>query len=243
VADAQDSRPPRDEALFVKRHENTILALIAGYVDTVGYIALFGLFTAHVTGNFVLIGAEVAGVGQGVLLKLLAFPSFIMGIAMSSVLFKYLERDRPAHTPVALYLLQAALLAAFLVTGWLAAPIDDASGPLVLVCGVLGTMAMGVQNACGRLLQTTGLPNTVMTGNVTQVVLDVIELIHRGMQGGHAEQVSERLKKTLAAMSGFAVGAILGALAYVRFSFAAIALPVAVMLVLAWHRRGSEAGE
>jgi uncharacterized membrane protein YoaK (UPF0700 family) len=224
----------------VNRHEDTVLALIAGYVDTVGFIALFGLFTAHVTGNFVLIGAEVSGVGQGVLLKLLAFPSFIAGIAISSVLFKFLERNHSADAASALYLLQAVLLAAFLVTGWLAAPITDTSAAIVLVCGVLGTMAMGVQNARGRLLQTTGLPNTVMTGNVTQVVLDVIELIHRGTHGGHAQQVSERLRWTFAAMGGFAAGAIIGALLYVRFSFIALALPVAVLLILAWTKRGAE---
>ncbi|MGF6773759.1 uncharacterized membrane protein YoaK (UPF0700 family) [Paraburkholderia sp. GAS199] len=223
----------------MNRHEDTVLALIAGYVDTLGFIALFGLFTAHVTGNFVLIGAEVAGVGQGVLLKLLAFPSFIVGIALSSVFFKFLERNHSADAASALYLMQAVLLTAFLVTGWQAAPIADASAPMVLLCGVLGTMAMGVQNARGKLLQTTGLPNTVMTGNVTQVVLDVVELIHRGTRGGHGQQVSERLRWTLEAMGGFAAGAIAGALAYVRFSFAALLVPVAVLLFMAWKKKGA----
>ncbi|WP_144109871.1 YoaK family protein [Paraburkholderia sp. BCC1886] len=224
----------------MKRYEDTLLALIAGYVDTVGFVALFGLFTAHVTGNFVLIGAEVAGVGQGVLLKLLAFPSFIVGIVLSSVFFKFLERRHPADASSALYLLQAALLVSFLVTGALALPVTDASAPMVLLCGVLGTTAMGVQNARGKLLQSPGLPNTVMTGNVTQIVLDVVELLHRGTQGDHARQVSSRLKSTLAAMLGFALGAIGGALAYTRFSFPAIVLPVAVLLWMAWQQRSTQ---
>ncbi|MFL9933524.1 YoaK family protein [Paraburkholderia sp. RL18-103-BIB-C] len=224
----------------MKKHEDTILALIAGYVDTVGFVALFGLFTAHVTGNFVLIGAEVAGVGQGMLLKLLAFPAFVVGIALSSVIFKFLERSLSAHAASALYLLQAMLLASFLVTGLIATPITDPSAAMVLVCGVLGTMAMGVQNARGRLLQVTSLPNTVMTGNVTQIVLDVIELIHRGMAGEHGQKVEERLMSTLAAMCSFALGAICGAMAYVSFSFSAIALPVAVLLFLAWSKRAAD---
>jgi uncharacterized membrane protein YoaK (UPF0700 family) len=65
------------------KSEDTVLAAVAGYVDTLSFIALFGLFTAHVTGNFVLIGASVAGFGQGVFLKLMAFPAFIAGVAVS----------------------------------------------------------------------------------------------------------------------------------------------------------------
>jgi len=36
-----------------------ILSLNGGYVDTAGYLALQGLFTAHVTGNFVTLGATL----------------------------------------------------------------------------------------------------------------------------------------------------------------------------------------
>jgi uncharacterized membrane protein YoaK (UPF0700 family) len=36
-----------------------LLSVNAGYVDTAGYLALQGLFTAHVTGNFVTLGASL----------------------------------------------------------------------------------------------------------------------------------------------------------------------------------------
>ena len=38
----------------------TLLSLNGGYVDTAGFLALQGLFTAHVTGNFVTLGASLA---------------------------------------------------------------------------------------------------------------------------------------------------------------------------------------
>ncbi len=61
--------------------QSIVLSFLAGYVDTVGFIALFGLFTAHVTGNFVLIGSELANHSHGILIKLLAFPAFILAVA------------------------------------------------------------------------------------------------------------------------------------------------------------------
>ena len=67
----------------------TLLGFTAGYVDTVCFVALFGLFTAHVTGNFVLIGAEIAHPMQGgVLMKLLAFPAFIVAVAVARLVAK-----------------------------------------------------------------------------------------------------------------------------------------------------------
>ncbi|MFX8860307.1 DUF1275 family protein, partial [Acinetobacter baumannii] len=46
-----------------------LLSLNAGYVDTAGFLALHGLFTAHVTGNFVTLAAALVQGTSGALAK------------------------------------------------------------------------------------------------------------------------------------------------------------------------------
>ncbi len=61
----------------------TLLSFNGGYVDTLGFLSLSGLFTAHVTGNFVTLGATAAlGLG-GALSKLLALPVFCLVVFLS----------------------------------------------------------------------------------------------------------------------------------------------------------------
>src|SRR5258708_3845144 len=109
----------------------------AGYVDTVGIVALFGLFTAHVTRNFVLIGSELAHPIHGVLIKFLAFAAFVVAVAASRLLALSVERSGQLLQRV-LLLLQFALLAACMLCGWRAQPIVDAGAAWVLATGVFG---------------------------------------------------------------------------------------------------------
>lgn len=57
------------------------LSFVGGFVDVVGFIALFGLFTAHVTGNFIMLGLEMVHATKLAIAKLLAVPIFIMMVA------------------------------------------------------------------------------------------------------------------------------------------------------------------
>jgi uncharacterized membrane protein YoaK (UPF0700 family) len=203
---------------------SSALGFTAGYVDTVGFIALFGLFTAHVTGNFVLIGSELAHPTHGVLIKLLAFPAFIAAVTASRLLA--LSADRrgwPLRRP--LLLLQIALLVACMACGWRAQPIVDAGAPWVLATGVLGAAAMGVQNAAARLAFSDLTPTTVMTGNVTQLVIDLVDL----MRGAADAPLRQRIHKFLWPILAFAVGAICGAFAFVHAALWALALPIVVL--------------
>lgn len=206
----------------------SVLGFIAGYVDTVGFVALFGLFTAHVTGNFVLIGSELAQPMHGVLIKFLAFAAFVAAVAVSRLLALSVERSgRPLQR--ILLLLQGALLAACMLCGWRAQPII-AGAPWVLATGVLGAAAMGVQNAAARLAFSELAPTTVMTGNVTQLVLDFVELLRRDATDAGLRQ---RIHKLIWPLLAFACGAPCGALVYMHVSLWALALPLAMLVSLA----------
>jgi uncharacterized membrane protein YoaK (UPF0700 family) len=222
------------------KYEDSMLAAIAGYVDTLGYVALFGLFTAHVTGNFVLIGAEFASVGQGVVMKLMAFPAFIIGVTLSSVLMKTLRPESSHRGDRLLYSVQAVLLLGFCLAGVSVSPVVSPNTASVVICGMLGAAAMGVQNAHSRLISRPGVPNTVMTGNVTQAVLDAVDIASPNVTAEAKAAARARLAKTLPAVLCFAAGAIAGAVMYKYVSFWALLLPLALLVWLTAFTQGGQ---
>ena len=200
------------------------LALTAGYVDTVGFVALFGLFTAHVTGNFVLIGSELANPSHGVLIKLLAFPAFIVAVAAARLMVVRSEHAGRDAAP-GLLVVQAVLLVGFMLAGWSALPVEDSSSPLALTAGMLGAAAMGTQNAASRLVWSSLTPTTVMTGNVTQLVIDLVDMT----RAGGSPELQRRFHKFLWPVFAFGAGAVLGAFAFRQFSFFALLLPIGLV--------------
>lgn len=193
---------------------------IAGYVDTVGFVALFGVFTAHVTGNFVLIGSELIHPANGVLIKLLPFPAFIAAVALARFAALRLEL-RQTSPALALTAMQLFLLLGFMALGCLATPVQQTGALLPFFASAVGAAAMGVQNAASRLVWTQLAPTTVMTGNVTQVVIDTVDIL----RGGQHSDVTTRVWKFLLPVLAFGVGAILGALAYRYAGFFSLAVP------------------
>lgn len=157
-------------------NNDNFLSATAGYVDTLSFVSLYGLFNAHVTGNFVLIGAGVAGYGQRVFEKLMAFPAFILGVVLSSFIIRGRNPETPMRGACMLYVVHALLLLAFCFAGVKLGPRFNPETCAVVVSGVIDATAMGIQNAHNRLVARLSVPSTVMTGNVTQVILDVLDL-------------------------------------------------------------------
>ena len=204
------------------------LSFVGGFVDVVGFIALFGLFTAHVTGNFIMLGLEMVHATKLAIAKLLAVPIFIVMVALTRLFVLHYEKgDSPWRE---MLLAQAALLTCFMIAGGMTTPHDDPNDFGPVVAGLLGVAAMAVQNAGSGLILANHGPTTMMTGNTTQAVIDLLDLL-RGLPD-ETPQDRKRLKLLVPAFLAFTVGALLGALPYVTFSFWCLIIPIVALLAV-----------
>jgi uncharacterized membrane protein YoaK (UPF0700 family) len=215
------------------------LGFLAGYVDTLGFLALFGLFTAHVTGNFILIGAALADPSRSsILLKFLAFPAFVAGVAIARLLVVAMEKRGASALRPAL-LLELVLLLGLMSCGLAASPVGSEAGGLAMAAGLLGAAGMGVHSATSRLLLGHLAPTSMMTGNVTQIVIDTVDLL----RGAGDATLRARFEKFLWPLVAFAIGCIAAAFGYHWFGFAALVLPVLILSGLLVSEAPAAAGQ
>lgn len=217
--------------------QGCLLSFVAGFVDVVGFISLFGLFTAHVTGNFIMIGVQLTGNSEGLATKLLALPTFVVAVAITRLVEKRLtQRQRPAE-PV-LLAIECVFLLLFASVGLWASGDSAlrANSALATLAGSLAVVAMGIQNALSRTALADMGPTTIMTGNTTQVVIDLVDLSSATLE--QATAIRTRLRKMVPAVLCFAAGAVLGALAFTAVSFWCVLLPVCMLVAIClqrWH--------
>jgi uncharacterized membrane protein YoaK (UPF0700 family) len=206
----------------------TVLSFNGGYVDTAGYLALQGLFTAHVTGNFVTIGAALVFGTSGIVAKLLALPVFCMVIIAT----RLVSFNLPAHWPVLETMLTLKLLL-LLVAAVLAitmGPFANGDGAPAIIVGMTLVSAMAIQNAVHRVHLGSAPPTTLMTGTTTQMMIDIADLI-RGVPGVAGDALRSRLRRMCVAVVSFAAGAASGALLFHAIGSWCFALPPVVALL------------
>jgi uncharacterized membrane protein YoaK (UPF0700 family) len=206
----------------------TLLSFNGGYVDTVGYLSLQGLFTAHVTGNFVTIGAALVFGTSGVIAKLLALPVFcIVIIATRLISFNLPPRWPVLETMLTLKLL-LLLVAAVLAIAM--GPFANGDGAAAIIMGMTLVSAMAIQNAAHRIHMGTAPPTTLMTGTTTQIMIDIADMI-RGTQGPARDAILVRLRRMCVAVASFGAGAAAGAILFHAICSWCFALPPIVALL------------
>jgi uncharacterized membrane protein YoaK (UPF0700 family) len=221
VASVQDSTGTRLLPL--------VLSIIAGSVDSIGFVGLGGLFTAHITGNLVILAAYLSKARYAPIAILISVPVFVAVLMLGRAFVGVLERSN-IETLKPLLLLQWLLLVGFLVLATVGGPhlaLCDRDG---IIAGMLGVSAMATQNVVvGHALR--GAPSTaVMTTNITRLVLDIGQVL-LDPHSPRTPEAAFRARQTLPVIAGFAVGCGLGAGCQARFGLESLMLPTGLALL------------
>jgi len=99
--------PNRGDALLLP----ALLSMTAGAVDVISFLGFGGLFTAHITGNVVILAAHYVTGRFGELAPLLSVPVFLLVLGVLTEVF---VRKPISFVRRALLVLQAVLLASML---------------------------------------------------------------------------------------------------------------------------------
>jgi uncharacterized membrane protein YoaK (UPF0700 family) len=200
-----------------------LLSLNAGYVDTAGFLSLQGLFTAHVTGNFVTLGASLVLGTSGAVAKLLALPVFCLVVILIRLLSSaLLRRNRPALKII--LGLKVVLLACGAVLAIRLGPFPNGDAWQAVVTGMVLVAAMAVQNAAHRIHLGTAPPSTLMTGTTTQIMIDLADMV-QAPRPENPQRPGARLWRMSANIGAFAAGCAAAALLYAHVGVWCFVIP------------------
>ena len=222
-----------------ERNISAALSFVSGFMDTVGFIALFGLFTAHVTGNLVLAGGSLFSYNTvgSLIPKLVMLPVYIVGVALSSYFINY-KRASLGN----LILAEVLFVSCFVITG--TTLLEHATRPTNAMISFTASFAvtgMAIQNTYMRKLLHDYAPNTVMTGNLTLASMNLADIFtffflkDRRLHKDSTKPTFESLNKVATVLAGFLLGCFFGALLVKKVGLLCCLIP-AMLLVWVWAR-------
>ena len=219
--------PSTDDSLGLKVLP-FILSLVAGSLDVTGFLGLGGLFTAHITGNVVVLAAKLVAGEPAPLSYVISVPVFMAMLVLTRLLVAGLDRIAvPSLVP--LLILQFLFLLMTLGICLAAGQRADPHMPELTLAGMLAVSGMAVQNALVRV-SLAGAPSTaVMTTNVSVFTMDVGEIwFGRNLAGRAKARV--RARRTWPAIAGFLLGSAIGAMCEPTFGLMALVIPTVLSL-------------
>jgi uncharacterized membrane protein YoaK (UPF0700 family) len=187
-----------------------LLSIIAGMVDLTGFFTLGNVFTAHITGNLVVAAAAMVRGGPANSAQLLAIPVFMVALAAVWLIARASGRRSVALARL-LLLVQFVLLAAVSIFCVLTRPSSNPHGMTAGVAVMIAVSAMACQYAMLRLALPAAISTAVMTGNLTNTVLALMDLLSKRDPLMTADR--DRLKRSAQLLCGFFFGCVIAAAA------------------------------
>lgn len=231
-----------------------LLAWVAGSVDVIGYLMLFHLFTAHMSGNSVATGAYLGRHQWGAALyRAFPIPLFVIGVALGATITETAARRGIRSTFSISLGLEAVLLFLFMAYGSRL----DHNGPMQLnvtwkfyPLAAFPIVAMGLQNATLRRVGNRTVHTTYVTGILTNLAEQGVAYmfwLYDHMIGRTINRMIKSLRvstrqKSLSRVilyggiwSGYIIGAILGGYIQQRWELKALALPLCgLVFIIIW---------
>ena len=181
-----------------------LLSLIAGYADAIGYIE-FNAFAGLMTGNTIFFGIEVATSKYDRAI----FHAFIIFVFLVGVVLARLAVRAGARSWMVLTV-TAILLAACSFA-------NAVSGPILLALG------MGLQNSAANRFNGVALNHVFVTGNLQKLGEEIVHWLWPTK-----DKTSHGTGIFAAVWVGYAIGALLGALASSRLGMPLL-VPAAIL--------------
>lgn len=206
-----------------------LLTFNSGFVDTVGFFGLQGLFAAHVTGNFVTMGSTLVFGTHGIIGKILVLPEFVVMVILTRWAGLFLAgRKWPVLRPLLTF--DLLFLIGFFILANVYGPFADADSPAALAASFTAVAAMAILNAVQRVNLMDVPPLTIMTGNTTQAALDAVDLM-RKIEPDKKAAVRQRFIRTINSIFFFAIGCMAAIILHFHIGFRELAVSVAVGLI------------
>jgi uncharacterized membrane protein YoaK (UPF0700 family) len=202
-----------------------LLSLVAGIVDVTGFLRLDHVFTAHITGNLVVMADQIVNGGPPHVPQLLAIPVFAGAVVLAYFLAR---RGQTADGGRALLVVQSLLLFVVLAIA-LRAPRRDLVAHGGVPAAMVAVAAMAFQNTYLRVVAHESATTTVMTGNVASSIIAALSLFWPGAFTPAA--AAQKLRRTLPLVIGFFLGCAVGAAGAARLGPWAWATPALLSLL------------
>ena len=187
----------------------TLLSVIAGMVDLTGLVN-FHLFTAHITGNLVMVSALLVRGSHVSQAQFLAIPVFVVAVAVTWLIAKASGSRGPRLLRL-LLVAQFLLLVCVLIVSVITKPSTNPNALMGTIAAMIAVSAMACQFALLRLTMPVAPTTAVMTGNLTTTFLFLFDA------SAHSQLLmmrdTEKLRGTTHLLIGFLVGCLLSAVA------------------------------
>ncbi|RYG57640.1 MAG: DUF1275 domain-containing protein, partial [Alphaproteobacteria bacterium] len=203
----------RHRTVSTNKTLGVLLAFVAGAVNAGGFLALH-MYTSHMTGFASQIADSVAmGRADLLLAALGALLAFLVGASVCAVLVNWGRRHRLRAIYALPLVLEAALLLLFGLMG--AVTLALATPFAVPLTVLLLSFIMGLQNAVGSKTSGGSVRTTHMTGNITDLGMELGKLLYFNGHGATSNVAvrydHERLSNAAGLVLMFVAGGAAGA--------------------------------